>query len=257
MENMQSSPNQNPIETAVQQQVSSNNSKLLMIVVISVLVTAIASGSAVYFWQKLANEKAISSLEQKISFLEKQVSTIKNDVAAPQPIPSPPLFPTHTSPSGADTVNWKTYENKDLGYKFKYPQDWFLQNKQPDSATGMIDNITFEVAENDRLLVRFFTYQDSKTVGKTGKEHLQYYKSLTESSDGPAMTVSSVDKVINQSTDGIEILIGGVDVGKRVVFDKNKILFVFSPSIIAMSPDEQSEIETTLDQVLTTFEFAD
>lgn len=259
METDQSPTNQNPVSAETQLQQANSNNNLLVPVTLSVLLTAMIVGSAVYFWQKSANKKIINNLEQKISSLEKQVPAIKSDVATPQPISSPSLSPKYTSPSEIDeTVDWKTYENKNLGYKFKYPQDWSLQNKQPDSAIGMSDDITFEVAENDRLLVRFFTYQDSKVVGKTAEEHLQYYRSLAESSDGSTyMTVSSVNKVINQNIEGIEIFIGGADVGKRVVFDKNKILFVFSPSIMAMSPDEQSEIETTLDQVLTTFEFAD
>lgn len=74
MENTQSSPNQNLTEATAQQQTSPSNSKLLIVVTISVLLTTVITGLAVYIWQKSANEEAIGSMEQKIASLEEQVS---------------------------------------------------------------------------------------------------------------------------------------------------------------------------------------
>jgi len=67
------------METEAQpQQVSLNISRLFMIVTFSVLLTAIITGSAIYFWQKSENQKAIGVLEREISILREQVSEIKS-----------------------------------------------------------------------------------------------------------------------------------------------------------------------------------
>ncbi len=96
MEINQSLTNQSLTGPKVQPQQAGPNQKLFVAVAISVLLTAILIGSAVYFWQKSVKEKTISSLEQKIALLEKQVSTMQKEVAvlplvdsSPSPIPTP------------------------------------------------------------------------------------------------------------------------------------------------------------------------
>lgn len=121
MENTQPSSNQNPAETAAQQQINSNNSKLIVIVSLSVLLSAVVSGSVVYFWQKSANEKAINNLEQKITSLEEQISKVKHEEAITKPTSPLAQSPTPTSPSEVDeTASWKTFSSE-KGYQLKYP----------------------------------------------------------------------------------------------------------------------------------------
>lgn len=115
----QLSTNQNLIETQTQpQQSSSGNNKLVVTAAASVLLTAIVSGLAVYFWQKSVNEKSINNLEQKIVSLEEQISTIKKVEISPQPTSLPVLFPTPTTETA---TNWKTHTNSDYNFIVKYP----------------------------------------------------------------------------------------------------------------------------------------
>lgn len=112
------------------QQGVSNNSRLFLVVAMSVLLTTVLAGSAVYFWQKSANEKTINNLEQKIKSLEEQISAIKNTEAVPQLTPSPLLPQTSTIDPVA---NWKTYTNEKFSWEFKYPAAWKVKIA---SATG-------------------------------------------------------------------------------------------------------------------------
>lgn len=67
-------PNQQSTEPLTQQQANQNNSKLFVVTAISILLTGLISGLIVFFWQKSANEKTVSSLVQRISFLEEQTT---------------------------------------------------------------------------------------------------------------------------------------------------------------------------------------
>lgn len=122
MENEQLSSNQNLIETENQQQISSSNTKLFVIVAVSVLLTAIIVGPAVYSWQKLTSEKTISSLEQKISSLEEQISIMKKAEIAPEPTSVPPVL-SPTSTTDSEEV-WKSYSNKKYNFSIRYPKGW-------------------------------------------------------------------------------------------------------------------------------------
>lgn len=110
MENTQSSANLNLTETTTQQQVGSNNSRLLATVVIGLSLTAVVSGSAVYYWQKSTNEEAINNLKQKISSLEEQISTMRQLEATPSSVAN-------------QTENWTTYTSSQYYYSIRYPRE--------------------------------------------------------------------------------------------------------------------------------------
>jgi len=137
MENTQPLPSQNFTETATKRQSGIGDSRLFVIVVISVLLTAMITGSAVYFWQKSVNKKAISNLEQKISSLEKQVSIVEKTKPGPQAVPSSSLTPL---PATNLTASWKTCTNLKLGFRIKYPADFEFN---PDSCEYAIMNYDF------------------------------------------------------------------------------------------------------------------
>ena len=126
----QSFSNQSLAKTAVKQQVDSSRGKLLIAITISVLLTLVVVGSIIYFWQKSANEKAISSLEQRTSFLEKQFSTMKNVGVTPRLItgspsvtPSPKLPPKNQefSPTPAHLSTSRLSPSK---IKYTLPDGW-------------------------------------------------------------------------------------------------------------------------------------
>lgn len=120
MEINQPSTNQNLTGPDVQPQQIGSNRKLFVTVVISVLLTSMLTGSAVYFWQKSENEKVVNDLEQKVTSLEEQISTLKKVGTAPQP----------TSSSAADEM--MQYTDPNGRYTFRYPSSWKILDKVPE-----------------------------------------------------------------------------------------------------------------------------
>jgi hypothetical protein len=123
METQQLPPNQNTAETKAQPPQTSSKNKLFWVVVISVLLAAITSGSVVYFWQKSANNKAINSMEQKITSLEKQISTVNRATTKSQPTSSPEPLSSH---SADPTANWSLYVDPQNKFEFLYPPTYTL-----------------------------------------------------------------------------------------------------------------------------------
>lgn len=103
----QSLEHQNLIEAQSQfQQVGPGKSKLFWIVIMGVLLTALITGSTIYFWQKSANERAIRNLTQKVSSLERQISTLER---------------TKTVIVPGQITDWRIYISSKYGYSFRYP----------------------------------------------------------------------------------------------------------------------------------------
>lgn len=128
MEVSQSIINHNQTASETQSQLSNpNNSRLFVAVIISVLLTAVITGSSVYFLQKSANEKIISTLEQKIASIEMQVSEkkplIEEGSGVIQASPTPTLPPTD---------EMMTYKDPMGRYTFRYPSNWKILDKVPE-----------------------------------------------------------------------------------------------------------------------------
>lgn len=239
MENKQSTTNQNLTGPEVQTQQTGSREKLLVTVAISVLLTTMVAGSAVYFWQKSVNEKAINSLERKITSLEEQISTIKKVETLPQSISSPSLSPTPTSPSeGDETANWKTFSS-DKGYQVKYPNrltheervpgfSVFLENQtDPNSMLFYIDERGEKtLAERKEWLKDDLTdiiYTNIPTAGVRGF--------IVEGKVGPGYG------------QGLQVKNAYIDLSGKEL-------------IIGCDTNETCQTQT-LDQILSTFKFTD
>jgi len=111
METDQSTTSQNLNGSEIQPQQTGANNKLFAIVAVSILLSAVVTGSTVYFWQKSANEKVVHNLKQKVSSLQENLMMSQVN-ATPQPQISPPV----------STENWETYRNEDV--TFQYPSQW-------------------------------------------------------------------------------------------------------------------------------------
>lgn len=98
---------------------SSLSNKLVVVFAVSVLLTAITSGSIVYFWQNSVNGKEINNLRQKIAALEEEISKIKTAEVISQPTLPPVTSPTPTVESLA---NLRTYSTS--LFTFRYPSNW-------------------------------------------------------------------------------------------------------------------------------------
>jgi len=134
METDQSTTYQNPMGADLQRpQARSSSSFSFMAIIISLLLTAVITGSAVYFWQKSASEKTINNLEHKVSSLEEQISTIKkmdsiqnietDKQQNQESIENEKKITTETVQSES-TSKWPLYTNDKVGFSIKYPREW-------------------------------------------------------------------------------------------------------------------------------------
>lgn len=252
METEQPSSNQSLMETETQsQQVSSDNNKLFVVVTISVLLTAMIIGLAVYFWQKSAREKAISGLEQKISSLEKQISAMKKVETIPQPTSLPVLSPT---PTTDPIINWKTYVDDELKYSIKYPQEFDFSEKNQNAnyitirkpggeveGTGAFSHfrISIEKGPEADSLENAITHLQQQTKQIVG-DNLQFTPII--SSD------------INNVRSMYYYHEGPIGYQQHIVLlDKNKSIIHIS--VIFSNKTTQENEQHEVDQILSTFDF--
>ena len=125
MKNIQSFSTQNSTQITTQQQINSN-SRLFFIIIISVFLTAITTGSVVYFWQKSINEKIVSDLRQEIAALKNQASGTEISEIAPSPTLQQPTSPARTN----ELRRHFSYKN----FSLDYPNDWTLLDMSINEA---------------------------------------------------------------------------------------------------------------------------
>lgn len=234
MENTEPSTNSNLKETAVQQPVGSYNSRLLVVVVIGVLLTALAAGLVVYFWQKSANEKVVSNLEQKVTSLEKQVSMMQKIEITPEPtsLPVPSLTPT-TEP----TANWKTYINSEYSFTVKYPQTFKTQvlaagagNKEaPQNARNFY---IYDPENEEPYLNRYINFEVSGLESTYSKEWIR-----TQTTIGSISAIKLVNSAASSK------------------FDVYLVELDSSQGVIEIYVSNSEDREATANQILSTFQF--
>jgi type II secretory pathway pseudopilin PulG len=119
METNELSLNQTPMSSQTQSaQTNLTNSRIIVLIIISILLTTVITGSAVYFWQKSVNEKEINSLRQEITTLKNQITKGENVETAP----SPTSQPTFSVPINEPATKNFSYNN----FSLNYPIDWIL-----------------------------------------------------------------------------------------------------------------------------------
>ena len=134
MEVKQQIVNEGFAENTLRSQTNSSNSKLFVVAIISVLLTAAVVGSTIYFLLRSVNKKTVANQEQKITSLEKQISTMKKAIVSLQPNSNnslsaltPSISPLPSPiPTTDPTATWKIYKivgpiDQDLNITYKLP----------------------------------------------------------------------------------------------------------------------------------------
>ena len=70
-------------------------------------------------------------------------------------------------PMPISTADWKTYENKDLGFNIKYPSSWFVREDSSNSDSGVYIQNKQEMGEynpDDQAAVSFSKYSGDKSA---------------------------------------------------------------------------------------------
>lgn len=237
-------------ETKPQQNGSSNN-KLFVIVAASVILTAVVAGLAVYFWQKTTNEEAINSLEQKVSYLEEQISIMKNVEIAPQPTSLPALSPTSiTDP----IASWKTYKSNTYGFSFKYPENLYIRNDSRDDFIGFLLNQNEN--QSQKLVVQVINNPSNLSI----QNYLENNKPISDDRinlDYTETEINNYEGLILRYEVPCLGICKDVRVGKYLTKYLKGDKFIVGFSVQATNQAGNTlEDEQWLDQILSTFKFA-
>ncbi len=246
METNESSLNHTSMSTQAQpQQASPANSRPLIFIVISVLLTAMIIGPAVYFWQKSASEKAISSLEQKITSLEKQISMINETKSNPQLSPTLESSPTPTNESSA---NLKTYSNGKYKFSFSYPQNWKINDVYQDpDAPIFLSNI----ANGHTISIHVYRVTGFGYCYKYGEQKEIFVGTkvaTTADGVGPSEMCDKPEEFTNRGNTFVLIPLEDKPEG----LPANQILISYDYPL-----DDINLAKSNLEQILSTFKFTD
>lgn len=99
----------------------------MMKMVLGIVITALVVGGATYW---LVNGKSTTdktALQSSIDSLKNRVANLEKPTTSTATTPS-------TASTGNPTADWKTYTNTSLGFSFKYPATWKLQDDSAKSG---------------------------------------------------------------------------------------------------------------------------
>ena len=153
--------------------------------------------------------------------------------------------PSATSPIQKDeTANWKTYENKALGFSIKYPPNAKLTGAIDVGGVGTVDldlaeiNSKITIAVKDRALAEAFPSS---------------FGSCSQKGEVVNVLIGDVEgkRCVRKSADGSTVLIIIDD------FTRNGQV-IYDMALIKLRPSEQNlEGAKFFDQILSTFKFID
>lgn len=154
----------------------------------------------------------------------------------------PPTIVT-TRISGVPTLNpmadWKTYTDSEIGFKFKYPTNRFVQQSPREAGE-------FITIESDNLLelISIYISSDPIIVNNFGRKN---------SNGGP---LSNLEKVQIDNRDGIKYRAKvNTETNQAVAVTIQVIKDKYSIELVYFQVNEQSD--TTFNQILSTFKFLD
>lgn len=173
---------QNQITAEIQsQQNNPDSNKLFIAIIISVLTTAIITGSVVYFWQKSAKERIVNDLEQKIASLRERTSMLPRVEPSPRPSKSLALSPTLTyiipvaslTPTTTPSASWKMYTNTKYGYSINYPSEYRIGSCRVCFDLSTADFITLDPPQKDGYGGIMISHLRDRKSGESLEEYLE------------------------------------------------------------------------------------
>lgn len=93
--------------------------KNIWIIIVSIVITALIVGGAVYTWQRSNLKSTEQTLQQQITSLESQINQLK------QNLDQTTINGQQIKETNNKTVDWNNYSNSKYGYSIKYPKTWF------------------------------------------------------------------------------------------------------------------------------------
>lgn len=155
---------------------------------------------------------------------------------------------TTTENTEIDTKDWKTYENKEYGFSFRYPLDWgtpvfgILKNKPFD--TGSIASVTF--VNNKNIEMYFFSDDYSQGVGEGTSNYFDRKIDFTFDEEQLKKDVSNKNTGINIPVTYLTKLSLKENIILKIVGYRGYVTFQPAVSYIVKNINDNSQIRNLL-----------
>lgn len=177
----------------------------------------------------------------------------KSEPVVQQPTPTPtqtntPVSPTPTPTPKDETSNWQSHSNMEIGFSFKYPQAWKVEDGLKINTCCLNVFNSLNPYQGDFLKQNVMKAQFQYHVDGSVSNKQQYLDSLvkgsTESEMGSPISKSSIVSVQNEN--GLDIFKFSGGVGSIGYIIPRKANFSEVIYVIVWNPD------STLEKVLST-----
>lgn len=156
------------------------------------------------------------------------------------------LAPTPTeTPIQDETANWKTYENKEYGYSFRYPNNWKIEDLSPNGKlqSVLVRGFLEKTQNNTSVMVRV----ENKNTTCFPTDIKCYSQNELETYESGGNNGLLVDSFLPAP--------GGQDTSQKlrvVFFENNNLLYSLSQQRAAK---DEGILLKQFDQILSTFKF--
>ena len=144
--------NTQPINQEIKRQPKSDN---LIKVIIVVVVSALITGTVIYFWLAQINKSEIENLKNNIATLEKEVSEIKSSKnELEKEVLSLQQEKDSFIESSKDVSSWEEYTNNKADFTIKYPTEWGpMESEVYRDAISGIGKVFYVLFDNNNLSI--------------------------------------------------------------------------------------------------------
>jgi len=201
------------------------NSKIIWILAISIVATALIVGGAMYGWQRSNLKSTEKSIERQISLLQGQIEQLQQTMQDNQILPSTDddlqpgqdgdeqdavteeedLNGDETADDQAATESDLDYVNRNGGYGFNHPDDWYIET---NGSSAYINGGKFAgvgIVNYQGSIEDYLEFLENNTQAMiSGKENVQVaytmavkYMQSDRSPEGLHYLVLRDDKIIN------------------------------------------------------------
>jgi hypothetical protein len=169
--------------------------------------------------------------------------------------------PVNNSENFTNVGNWKTYTNKNYGFKVQYPEDWKVYDEEKNI-------VKLNSPENERSLEKI---KNGEIYGEgyMMDVNISYYKSISEEPENKAnhLNAFTLSDFVNKhplfsdkkkitiagSQDAWEIIRGGFNAYYAILIERRSHLY----EILFGNVEKKEDLKEIHKKIITSFEFID
>lgn len=162
--------------------------------------------------------------------------------------------------AGVDTSGWKTYQNTQYGFIFKYPQEWIVKNDEVSGGSFQVDGLLDQIVINPKNSSLDFQAASECSIGVFSNSENRQIETWLEGSglyaESEGLSIQSQENKKIGNIDGIQIYEGGPNYTNTVsyFFTINERVFRFGfYKGVDVTPQDEFQADSAIcNTILTT-----